>query len=141
SGVCQFVAKSEPDCFRQVRELLQYLPQSRWEKAPRIANPDPVRRQTPLLEKMCDLDPRKSYRMHHIVWQAADEHKFFEVHAGFAKNVITGFMRMGGEVVGVVANNPAHMAGALNIDASDKAARFIRFLNAFNIPIVTLVDV
>ncbi len=141
SGVCQFVAKSEPDCFRQVRELLSYLPQSRWEKAPRIANPDPVRRSTPLLEKMCELDPRKSYRIHHIVWQIADEHKFFEVHAGFAKNIVVGFMRMGGETVGVVANNPAHMAGALNIDASDKAARFIRFLNAFNIPIVTLVDV
>ena len=141
SGVCHFVAKSEPDCFRQVRELISYLPQNRWEKPPRVANPDPVRRATPLLEKMCDLDPRKSYRMHHIIWQISDEHKFFEVHAGYAKNMITGFMRLGGEVAGVVANNPAHLAGALNIDASDKAARFIRFLNSFNIPIVTLVDV
>ena len=141
SGVCHFVAKSEPDCFRQVRELVSFLPQHRWEKAPRIANPDPVRRTTPLLEKMCDLDPRKSYRMHHIIWQIADEHKFFEVHAGFAKNLVVGFVRMGGEVVGVVANNPAHLAGALDINASDKAARFIRFLNAFNIPILTLVDV
>ena len=141
SGVCQFVAQSEPDCFRQVRELLSYLPQSRWEKAPRVANPDPVRRTTPLLEKMCELDPRKSYRVHHVIWQIADEHKFFEVHEGFAKNIVVGFMRMGGDVVGVVANNPAHLAGALNIDASAKAARFIRLLNAFNIPIVTLVDV
>ena len=141
SGVCQFVAKSEPDCFRQVRELLTYLPQSRFEKAPRLANPDPIRRQTPLLEKMCELDPRKSYRVHHVIWQVADEHKFFEVHLNYAKNIVTGFMRMGGEVVGVVANNPAHLAGAINIDASDKAARFIRFLNAFNIPIVTLIDV
>jgi acetyl-CoA carboxylase carboxyltransferase component len=141
SGVCHFVAKSEPDCFRQVRELLSYLPQSRWEKPPRIANPDPVRRATPLLEKMSALDPRKPYRMHHIIWQVADEHKFFEVQAPYARNLIVGFMRMGGEVAGVVANNPAHLAGALNIDASDKAARFIRFLNAFNIPIVTLVDV
>ncbi|MBI4375635.1 MAG: acyl-CoA carboxylase subunit beta [Elusimicrobia bacterium] len=141
SGVCQFVAKSEPDCFRQVRELLAYLPQNRWEKAPRIANPDPVRRATPLLEKLCELDPRKPYRMHHIIWQVSDEHKFFEVQSAFAKNIITGFMRMGAEVVGVIANNPAHLAGALNIDASDKAARFIRLLNAFNIPIVTFVDV
>ena len=141
SGVCQFVAKSEPDCFRQVRELVSFLPQHRWEKAPRIANPDPVRRATPLLEKMCDLDPRKSYRMHHVIWQIADEHKFFEVHAQYAKNVVVGFIRMGGEVVGVVANNPAQSAGALDINASDKAARFIRFLNAFNIPILTLVDV
>src|SRR3989338_2523003 len=141
SGVCHFVAKSEPDCSRQVRELISSLPQNRWEKPPRVANPDPVRRATPLLEKMCDLDPRKSYRMHHIIWQISDEHKFFEVHAGYAKNMITGFMRLGGEVAGAVANNPAHLAGALNIDASDKAARFIRFLNSFNIPIVTLVDV
>lgn len=141
SGVCQFVAKSEPDCFRQVRELLSYLPQNRWEKAPRVANPDPVRRSVPLLEKMCDLDPRRPYRMHHIVWQIADEHKFFEVQAAYAKNIVTGFCRMGGEVVGVVANNPAHLAGALDINASDKAARFIRMLNAFNIPVLTLVDV
>src|SRR5208282_5268364 len=106
SGVCHFVAKSEPDCFRQVRELLGYLPQSRFEKAPRVANPDPLRRSVPLLEKMCDLDPRRPYRIHHIIWQIADEHKFFEVQAVYAKNIVTGFCRMGGEVVGVVANNP-----------------------------------
>jgi acetyl-CoA carboxylase carboxyltransferase component len=141
SGVCHFVAASEPDCFRQVRELLSYLPQSRWEKPPHVANPDPVSRAIPLLEKMCEMDPRKPYRIHHIIWQIADEHKFFEVHAGFAKNIVVGFMRMGGEVVGVVANNPAHFAGALDINSADKAARFIRLLNAFNIPIVTLTDV
>ncbi len=141
SGVCHFVAQSEPDCFRQVRELLSYLPQSRWERPPRSANPDPVRRATPLLEKICEVDPRKPYRVHHIIWQIADEHKFYEVHEAFARNLVTGFIRMGGDVVGVVANNPAHLAGALDIDASDKAARFIRLLNAFNIPILTLVDV
>ena len=141
SGVCHFVAKSEPDCFRQVRELLGYLPQNRWEKAPRVANPDPVRRSVPLLEKMCDLDPRRPYRMHHIIWQIADEHKFYEVMSAYAKNIVVGFCRMGGEVVGIIANNPAHLAGALDINASDKAARFIRMLNAFNIPMLTLVDV
>ncbi len=141
SGVCHFVAKSEPDCFRQVRELLGYLPQSRWEKAPRVANPDPVRRSVPLLEKMCDLDPRRPYRMHHVIWQIADEHKFYEVMSAYAKNIVVGFCRMGGEVVGLIANNPAHLAGALDINASDKAARFIRMLNAFNIPVLTLVDV
>src|SRR5580692_5803237 len=139
SGVCHFVAKSEPDCFRQVRELLGYLPQSRWEKAPRVANPDPVRRSVPILEKMCDLDPRRPYRIHHVIWQIADEHKFYEVMAAYAKNIVVGFCRMGGEVVGVIANNPAHLAGALDINSSDKAARFIRMLNAFNIPVVTLV--
>lgn len=141
SGVCHFVAKSEPDCFRQVRELLSYLPSSRWERAPLLASPDPVRRSTPLLDKFCEVDPRKPYRVHHVVYQIADEHKFFEVHDNFAKNVVTGFLRLGGDAVGLVANNPGHMAGALDIDASDKAARFIRFLNAFNIPILTLVDV
>ena len=141
SGVCHFVAQSEPDCFRQVRELLSFLPQNRWEKPPREANPDPIRRTIPLLEKMCEMDPRKPYRIHHVIWQIADEHKFFEVHTDFAKNIVVGFMRMGGESVGVVANNPAHFAGALDINSADKAARFIRFLNAFNIPIVTLTDV
>lgn len=141
SGICHFVAQSEPDCFRQVRELLSYLPQNRWEHAPRVANPDPPRRTTPILEKICDVDPRKSYRVHHIIWQIADEHKFFEVQSDYARNMVIGFIRMGGDVAGVVANNPAFLAGALDIDASDKAARFIRFLNCFNIPILTLVDV
>ncbi|TBR25258.1 acyl-CoA carboxylase subunit beta [bacterium] len=141
SGVCQFLANSEQDCFRQVKELLSFLPQNRWERPARIANPDPVRRTTPLLEAMCEVDPRKPYRVHHIVWQIADEHKFFEVQDRFAKNIVVGFIRMGGDTVGVVANNPAVKAGALDIDASNKASRFIRFLNAFNIPILTLVDV
>jgi acetyl-CoA carboxylase carboxyltransferase component len=141
SGVCQFVAQSEPDCFRQVRELMSYLPPSSDEKPPRVANPDPIRRTTPLLEAMCEVDPRKPYRVHHVIWQIADEHKFFEVQAGFAKNIVVGFIRMGGDVIGVVANNPAAKAGALDINASDKAARFIRFLNGYNIPILTLVDV
>jgi len=141
SGNCHFLPKSEPDCFRQVRELLSFLPQSRWERAPRVANPDPVRRATPILEAMCEVDPRKPYRVHHVIWQIADEHKFFEVMSEFAKNIVVGFVRMGGDVAGVIANNPAAKAGAIDIDASDKAARFIRFLNSFNIPILTLVDV
>ncbi|MFH2201861.1 MAG: acyl-CoA carboxylase subunit beta [Elusimicrobiota bacterium] len=141
SGNCHVLANSEPDCFRKVRELLSYLPQNRDEKPPRVANPDPVRRMTPILEAMCEVDPRKPYRITHVIWQVADEHKFLEIMHDFAKNLVIGFMRLGGDVVGVVANNPQVKAGALDIDASDKAARFIRFLNAFNIPIVTLVDV
>ena len=141
SGVCHVVAASEPDCFRQLKELISYLPQNRWERPLRVANPDPIRRTTPILEALCEVDPRKSYRVHHIIWQIADEHKFYEIHGNFAKNVVTGFVRLGGDVAGIVANNPAHKAGALDIDSSDKAARFIRFLNAFNIPILTLVDV
>ena len=141
SGVCHFVAKSEPDCFRQVRELFNYLPSNRWEKAPYVANSDSVNRKVPLMEKLCEIDARKAYRVHHVIWQIADEHKFFEVHHNFAPNVVTGFLRLGGEVVGVVANNPAHMAGALDFHASEKAARFIRMADSFNIPVLTLVDV
>ncbi|NLO92115.1 MAG: acyl-CoA carboxylase subunit beta [Elusimicrobia bacterium] len=141
SGVCHFVAKSEPDCFRQVRELMSFLPQSRFDRPPMGDSYDPVDRPVPLLEKICGINPRKSYRMHHIIWWLADEHKFFEVHQNFAKNATVGFIRLGGEVVGVIGNNPAHMAGALDIHSSDKIARFIRFLNCFNIPVLSLIDV
>jgi len=140
SGVCHFVAKSEPDCFRQVRELLSFLPQSRWERPSVGDSHDPINRPVPLLEKMCEIHPRRPYRVTHIIWWLSDEHKFLEVHQNFAKNIVTGFMRLGGEVVGVVANNPAQLGGALDILASVKAARFVRTCNAFNIPILTLVD-
>lgn len=141
SGVCHFVAKSEPDCFRQVRELLSFLPQSRFERPPQGDSTDPINRRVPLMEKICEIHPRKPFRVNHVIWWLADEHKFQEVHQNFAKNVVVGFMRLGGEVIGVVANNPAHMGGALDLHASDKAARFVRLLNAYNIPILTLVDI
>lgn len=141
SGVCHFVANSEPDCYRQVKELLSFLPSNSGEKAPVVASSDPAERKIPLLERLCEIDPKKPYRIHHVIWWLADDHKFLEVHQDFAKNIVVGFIRLGGEVIGVVANNPAHMAGALDIDSSDKAARFIRFLNNFNIPILSLVDV
>jgi len=141
SGVCHFVANSEPDCFRQVKELMSLLPQSRFENPPPLETKDSPNRRISLLEKLCEIDPRKPYRVHHIIWWLSDDHKFMEVHHDFAKNIVVGFIRLGGQVVGVIANNPAHMAGALDINGSDKAARFIRFLNNFNIPILTLVDV
>jgi len=141
SGVCHFVANSEPDCYRQVKELMSFLPQNRHEAAPELPTKDAENRKIALLEKLGEVDPRRPYRVHHIVWWLSDDHKFLEVHHDYAKNIVVGFIRLGGQVVGVVANNPAHMAGALDINASDKAARFIRFLNNFNIPILTLVDV
>ena len=141
SGVCHFMANSEPDCFRQVKELLGFLPANHSVPAPAIETRDSHDRKVPLLEKLCEMDPRKPYRVHHIIWWLADDHKFMEVHHDYAKNIVVGFMRLGGQVVGVIANNPSHMAGALDINASDKAARFIRFLNCFNIPILTLIDV
>ncbi|HAT72183.1 MAG TPA: methylmalonyl-CoA carboxyltransferase [Elusimicrobia bacterium] len=141
SGVCHFVANSEPDCFRQVKELVGFLPQNRYEAPPAQDTKDPADRKVALMEKLCEVDPRKPYRVNHIIWWLSDDHKFLEVHHDFAKNIVVGFIRLGGQVVGVIANNPAHMAGALDINGSDKAARFIRFLNNFNIPILTLVDV
>ncbi|HAF96646.1 MAG TPA: methylmalonyl-CoA carboxyltransferase [Elusimicrobia bacterium] len=141
SGVCHFVANSEQDCFRQVKELLSLLPQSRYEAPAPEETKDPENRKMAILERLCEVDPRRPYRVHHVIWWLSDDHKFLEVHHNYAKNIVTGFIRMGTQVVGVVANNPAHMAGALDINGSDKAARFIRFLNNFNIPILSLVDV
>ncbi|MFA6583016.1 MAG: acyl-CoA carboxylase subunit beta [Elusimicrobiaceae bacterium] len=141
SGVCHFVAQSEQDCFRQVRELLSYIPQSCYENAPTEHTEDPINRKITLLEKICEIHPRKAFRVQHAIWWLADQHEFFEVHQNFAKNIVVGFIRMGGDTIGVVANNPAHMGGALDIAASVKAARFIRFCNNFNIPILSLVDI
>jgi len=141
SGVCHVVANSEQDCFRQVRELLTFLPQNCNEKPVCTSNVDSVDRKTPLLEKICSMDPRKPFRVQHVIWELADENKFFEIHRDFAKNIVTGFIKLGGEVVGVVANNSDNLGGALDMNASDKAARFVRFLNNFNIPILTLVDI
>jgi len=141
SGVCHFVAKSEQDCFRQVRELLDFLPQNCFEKPAATTTQDPATRRTKVLESICEIEPGKSFRVQHVIWRLADNYEFFEVHQNYAKNITVGFIRMGGEVVGVVANNPAYLGGALDINASDKAARFVRFLNDFNIPILTLVDI
>lgn len=141
SGVCHFEANSEQDCFRQVRELLSYLPDNRYQAPSETVCKDPIDRKVSLLERICVVDPRKSYRIHHVIWWLADDNKFLEVHHSFAKNAVIGFIRLGGKVVAVVANNPADKAGALDINASDKIARFIRFANNFNIPILTLVDV
>ncbi|MDD4003669.1 MAG: acyl-CoA carboxylase subunit beta [Elusimicrobiaceae bacterium] len=141
SGVCHFVAKSEQDCFRQVRELLGFIPQSRYDRPPTEHNEDPIDRKITLLEKISELHPRKPYRVQHIIWWLADQHEFFEIHQNFAKNIVVGFIRLGGDTVGVVANNPAHLGGALDIAASVKAARFIRFCNNFNIPVLSLIDI
>lgn len=141
SGVCHMVANSEQDCFRQVRDLLTFLPQSCNEKPLSTTTIDSPERKTPIMEKICAMNPKMPFRIQHAIWELADENKFFEIHRDFAKNVVVGFIRMGGEVVGVVANNSDHLGGALDLHASDKAARFVRFLNAFNIPILTLVDI
>jgi acetyl-CoA carboxylase carboxyltransferase component len=141
SGVCHFVAGSEHDCFRQIRELLEYLPQNCKERATPAMPSDDPNRESPALDAIAEMDAKKSYKIHDVIWEIADGHQFFEVHKGFAKNLVCGFIRLNGESIGVVANNPQVLSGALDIDASEKGARFVRTCDAFNIPILTLVDV
>ena len=141
SGVCHFVAGSEQDCFRQIRELLEYLPQNCREKAAPVMPSDDPARKSEILGKIAEMDPKKSYKMHDVIWELADGHQFLEVHKNFARNLVCGFIRLNGESIGVVANNPSVLSGALDIGASEKGARFVRFCDAFNIPILTLVDV
>src|SRR3989338_5427570 len=101
---------------------------------------DPARKSR-LLDSFTEMDPKKSYKIHDVIWEIADGHQFFEVHRGFARNIVAGFIRLNGETVGVVCNNPAVLSGALDIGASEKGGRFVRFCDAFNIPLLTLVDV
>ena len=141
SGVCHFVAGSEQDCFRQIRELLEYCRRIAARKRPLVMPSDDPGRKSELLSKIAEMDPKKSYKIQEVIWEIADGHQFLEVHKGFARNLVVGFIRMNGESVGVVANNPAVLSGALDIGASEKGARFVRFCDAFNIPLLTLVDV
>ncbi|MBI5624819.1 MAG: acyl-CoA carboxylase subunit beta [Elusimicrobia bacterium] len=141
SGACHFLAGSEHDCFRQIRELLEYLPQSCEEKPKPVMPSDDPFRLSPQLGTMAEMDPKKPYNIHDVILEIADNHQFLETHRDFALNLVTGFIRLNGESVGVVANNPLYFSGALDVDASEKGARFVRFCDAFNIPLLTLVDV
>ncbi|MCB2185722.1 MAG: methylmalonyl-CoA carboxyltransferase [Deltaproteobacteria bacterium] len=141
SGVAQFIAKDDQDCLDQVKNLLSYLP-SNWEEKPPFApSSDPAARTAPELDSFIPDNPKSPYNMKKLIRTVVDQDSFLEVAKGFAKNMITAFARLGGMVVGIVANNPMHMAGCLDIDASRKCARFVRFCDAFNIPVVTFVDV
>ncbi|MBI5211424.1 MAG: acyl-CoA carboxylase subunit beta [Elusimicrobia bacterium] len=141
SGVCHFVAGSEHDCFRQIRELLEFLPQSCEEKPKAVMPSDDPFRLSPQLGTLVEMDPKKPFDVHDVVMEIADNHQFLEVQKDFALNLVVGFVRLNGESVGVVANNPLYFSGALDIDASEKGARFVRFCDSFNIPLLTLVDV
>ncbi len=140
SGVAHFAAPDEESCFAQVRTLLSYLPSNNTDDAPVAESDDPGRTEQRLADIVPD-DPAQSYDMQEIIGLLVDGRELFEVHRHFAPNIIVGFARMGGRTTGIVAQQPAHMAGALDIDASVKGARFVRFCDAFNIPLVTLVDV
>ncbi|TBR24375.1 acyl-CoA carboxylase subunit beta [bacterium] len=141
SGVCHFVANSEPDCFRQVQELFEFLPQNCFEAVKPRPTADDPNRESAVLDRIAHQDAKRPYQAVEVIREIADDRTFLEVHAGFARNIVVGFIRLGGRSVGVVANNPAHLSGALDISASEKGARFVRCCDAFNIPILTLVDV
>ncbi len=139
SGVSHFICNNEVEALQGIRKLLSYLPLNNLDDAPFSDN-----YSAPEVEKLDDIipqNPNKPYDMHNVIDQVVDKDSFFEVHENYAQNIIIGFSRIGGHSVGIVANQPAHLAGVLDIDSSIKAARFVRFCDAFNIPIVTFEDV
>ncbi|HTY77228.1 MAG TPA: acyl-CoA carboxylase subunit beta [Candidatus Bathyarchaeia archaeon] len=141
SGVAHFAADSEDECLALIRELMTFLPQNNAEDPPVRQTADPVDRADDELQQVVPDQPNRPYDIKDIVRPVLDDRYFFEVQAEYAPNIVIGFGRLGGRPVGVVANQPAHLAGCLDISASLKAARFVRFCDCFNIPLVTFVDV
>lgn len=141
SGVAHFAAENEEEVYQMVRKLISYLPSNNMENAPQVECEDDPNRMEEALLNIVPTDPNKPYEMRDVIRHIVDEGDFFESQAYYATNMITGFARLNGQSVGIIANQPKVLAGCLDIDASDKAARFIRFCDAFNIPILTLVDV
>lgn len=141
SGVAHFMSDTEEETLTSIRELLSFLPSNNMEDAPVRPCNDDIRREEESLQQVIPDDPNIPYDIKDIIEPVVDDHYFFEVMPSFAKNVVIGFARMGGRSVGIVANQPAYYAGVLDIDASDKAARFIRFCDCFNIPLITFEDV
>ena len=141
SGVAHFSHASEEECLNEVRRLLSFLPQNNMEDPPIATSYDDPSRTDDTLSHIVPDDPVKAYDMREVISRIVDDGDFLEVHRQFAQNIIVGLARLGGHPVGVVAQQPAYLAGVLDIDSSDKAARFVRFCDAFNIPLITLVDV
>jgi propionyl-CoA carboxylase beta chain len=141
SGVAHFSRRSEVDCLQSIRELLSYLPANNAEPPPAVDCSDPVDRGDEELLDLIPDQPTQPYDMREVIGRVVDDGEFLEVHAGWAANIITAFARLGGRPVGLVANQPAVLAGVLDMDASRKGARFVRFCDAFNIPLVTFEDV
>ena len=141
SGVAHFAAESEEDGIETIKKLLSFLPQNNMETAPEKPTEDSPFRLDDELNSIIPDNPNKSYDMYKVIGSIVDDGEFFEVHRNYAKNIIVGFAHMNGRSVGIVANQPAVLAGVLDINASRKASRFVRFCDAFNIPLVTLVDV
>jgi propionyl-CoA carboxylase beta chain len=141
SGVAHFAAENDEDCLRTIRQLLSFIPSNNLEDPPRVTASDPADRVDERLNRVVPEAPNVPYDIRDIIHLVVDDAYLFEVHEHFAKNIVVGFARLGGRSVGIVANQPAHLAGVLDIDASVKAARFVRFCDCFNIPLITFEDV
>jgi acetyl-CoA carboxylase carboxyltransferase component len=141
SGVCHFACEDEKDCIAQIKTLLSYLPSNNMEDPPRVNTGDDPRRTDPALNAIIPDNPNQSYDMKQVIRSIVDNGEIFEPHQYFAKNIIVCFARLNGRSIGIIASQPNHLAGCLDIDASDKATRFIRFCDAFNIPMLTIADV
>ena len=141
SGVAHFACDSEPECLASVRELFHFIPQNNTEVPPARESADPPDRQDEKLLEVVPDNPNRPYDMRDVITHVVDDGTFYEVHRQFAGNILVGFAHLGGHAVGIVANQPAVLAGVLDIDSSDKGARFVRFCDAFNIPLVVFEDV
>ncbi|HID32773.1 MAG TPA: acyl-CoA carboxylase subunit beta [bacterium (Candidatus Stahlbacteria)] len=141
SGVAHFATDTEKECLAMIRKLLTFLPQNNLEDPPRIECTDPIDRSDESLDTIVPQDPTRPYDMKDVIQKVVDNGEFFEVHEHFAPNIITGFARLDGRPVGIVANQPAHLAGVLDTLSSAKGARFVRFCDSFNIPILVFEDV
>jgi propionyl-CoA carboxylase beta chain len=141
SGVAHFSAHDDADCLRQIRELMEFLPANNMDSAPRRQASDPVDRADVELDTLIPEEANKPYDIRDLIHRVVDDANFFEVAAHFARNIVIGFARLDGRSTGIVANQPAHLAGCLDIDSSTKGARFVRFCDAFGIPILTFEDV
>jgi propionyl-CoA carboxylase beta chain len=141
SGVGHFIAADDAECLRMIRELLSYLPQNNREDPPRRVSNDPANRMDARLDSIVPQESNLPYDIKDVIHMVVDDGEFFEVHEHFARNIVVGFARMEGRPIGIVANQPAYLAGCLDINSSVKGARFVRFCDAFNVPLVTFEDV
>ncbi|GMU39973.1 MAG: methylmalonyl-CoA carboxyltransferase [Chloroflexota bacterium] len=141
SGVAHFAVKTEEECLEEVRRLLSYVPSNNMDDAPHVDGGDPIDRRLDDVLTVVPAEADMQYDVRDVIERVVDNGEFMEVHEYFAPNIVVGFGRIGGQAIGVVANQPLYLAGVLDIDSSRKAARFVRFCDSFNIPIVTLVDV
>ncbi len=141
SGVAHFAARSDTECLAMMRRLLSFIPSNNAEQPPVQTTTDPIDREIPELDGLVPTDPNKPYDIKKIICAAADDGDFFEVQEHFAKNIVVGYIRLGGRSVGVIANQPNHLAGVLDINSAIKGARFVRFCDAFNVPLWIVEDV